>query len=175
VEARPEYAVSFGLHRIIDDKGNNLGVKRGKYRSGWIFKDLLFKKFSIIAPTAMVKLSVVKELGGYSKEFAMEDLPMWLEIAQKHQMGFIDKVLINYRTHTANTTKNYTMRLEVQRKLIEKYKNTQYYKEALQLWHLRSFDLLSGSEKKKALPHLLPSLKFFYTKRFRSSFKRLFV
>lgn len=167
MEAHPEYIVSYGKAKTIDKDGRLLGEMTSKYyRSGYIFDELLLKKFSIIAPTTMIKLKHLREVGGYEKGMIMEDFPMWVKLAEKYPFGFIDRHLIYYRIHELNLTRKYEERLKAQKIVIDKYKHKPAYKKALSYWHFRAFLGYGNHKSPEIYKHLMPSLKFFYKKHF---------
>ena len=48
--------------------------------------------------SVMVRKKVLDELGGFDTEFVVaEDYDLWLRIAKKHDIAFIDQVLLHYR------------------------------------------------------------------------------
>lgn len=80
---------------------NNLNAKKfsavSNHYKGEVFELLINKGCFIPAPSAMVKKSVIVEAGGYSSKYFVEDYPLWVEIAYKHEIGYINKPLIFYR------------------------------------------------------------------------------
>lgn len=57
----------------------------------------------VTTPTAVVRTSVQKEVGGYRKDLPHSgDMEMWLRLATRGAIGFIDAYQAFYRTHDEN-------------------------------------------------------------------------
>jgi glycosyltransferase involved in cell wall biosynthesis len=80
---------------------------------------LLKHKNAILrCPSAMVRASVYKELGGYNQdEFKnTSDLEMWLRIARHYPLGILDEHLFFYRRgHGSSSERYHRLRLEPER------------------------------------------------------------
>ncbi len=60
--------------------------------------DLLIKGNFIPSGSVMVRKEVLDKLGGFDTSFVVaEDYDLWLRIAKRHDISFIDKVLLHYR------------------------------------------------------------------------------
>ena len=69
--------------------------------SGNIFDDLLKRNF-IPGMSALIRLDILKSLGGFDDELMYEDDDMWLRIAKKYQIVYLDAVTVKYRLHEYN-------------------------------------------------------------------------
>lgn len=68
--------------------------------------DLLFT-CGLAHPSVMMRRAVICELGGYDLEFeGMEDYELWCRVAREHQVTTLDEVLLRYRIHPQQVTKN---------------------------------------------------------------------
>jgi len=63
---------------------------------------LLLIRPIIPALTVMVRKKVFDETGGFDEKLVYEDLDMWLRIARKYPLGYIDSPLARYRIHDSN-------------------------------------------------------------------------
>lgn len=77
-------------------------VKKEEAYSGFVANQLLEKNF-IPAPTVIIKRKVFDEVGNYNEDLSFEDYDMWLKIAEKYKIGYIDDHLVFYRQ------RNYSM------------------------------------------------------------------
>lgn len=67
----------------------------GSYRS------LLLSNYIPIG--LLVRTSIYEKLGPYVEGAMLEDIDLWLRVAKKYKMVFVDKVLARYRIHSTNT------------------------------------------------------------------------
>lgn len=86
--------------------------------SGNIFIELLEKENFIPAPSVCIKKSVFDIVGNFNENFAAEDYPMWVNISQKYQIGYIDEPLAVYRIHKKSLSHSKEYKCKV---LDEKY------------------------------------------------------
>lgn len=66
---------------------------------------------------------------------------MWLRIANKHQIGFVNHYLAYYRSHETNISKNFYQISQAEEKILRKYEINKYFEKALNKrkasWFLR--------------------------------------
>lgn len=68
--------------------------------------DLLFA-CGLAHPSVMMRRAVIMELGGYDMSFeGMEDYELWCRVLNKHEITTLPDVLLRYRVHSAQVTKN---------------------------------------------------------------------
>jgi glycosyltransferase involved in cell wall biosynthesis len=83
--------------------------QRGWFRSGFVFADLLVQNF-IQTPTPIVRSQVFNAVGLFDESLpAREDWDMWLRIAARFEIAFVDEVLAIYRFHSRNMSRNYRL------------------------------------------------------------------
>jgi alpha-1,3-rhamnosyltransferase len=125
LEKNRDFAMVYGLVKLIDENGNFIQTKYAKkYPSGNIFYDLMRSNF-INALTVMVRKSVYDEVGLYDENLLMEDHDMWLRIAYHFKIAFMDEVFAFYRKHSENTDsiKNYKKLYPSHKMVVNKWKN----------------------------------------------------
>jgi glycosyltransferase involved in cell wall biosynthesis len=66
----------------------------------------LFVDTIIPALTVILRSSAVKAVGGFDEDLIYEDDDMWLRIAQKFPIGYLDEPLAFYRRHDSNISNN---------------------------------------------------------------------
>ena len=72
-----------------------------------------------IGASFMYKRIVFEEIGLYNKSlFLIEDYDYWLRISKKFKIGFVDKVLYEYRCHTESLTSKIIDNQEIKQKFI---------------------------------------------------------
>jgi glycosyltransferase involved in cell wall biosynthesis len=123
----PQAAAVFCRDVFIDSAGRPFGTlelpagRRYDAPLGYetVVNTLLEYKNAILrCPSAMVRASVYRELGGYNQdEFKnTSDLEMWLRIARRFPLGVLDEPLFRYRRgHGSSSERYHKLRLEPER------------------------------------------------------------
>lgn len=71
---------------------------------GWIYENILHENF-IFPSTVIIRSDVIKSLGCFDDSLKIaEDRDLWLRIAEKYQIGFMDAVLTTRNNHDSNIT-----------------------------------------------------------------------
>jgi len=74
--------------------------------SGFILKNLLVEN-SIGTSSVVIKKEILQELGGFNTDLrALQDWDLWLRIAEKYQVCYIDQPLVYYRVHSSSVSRN---------------------------------------------------------------------
>ena len=107
-EAHPEYAMVCGKAYMVDEAG--------KIIEGFSIidpvvdpvKDLTFESLierdPIPSSTVLIKKDVLEECGGYNENTIVEDLDLWLKVAYRYKIGYMDDYFVYYRWHGQNIT-----------------------------------------------------------------------
>ena len=97
------------------------------------FADLLFQKNFPKAPTAMLKVDGIKEIGGYDEKLKIEDWYMWLTLTEKGcKLVTFPQPLTRYRRHEGNITNNFTVMHEARIEVLSHFKNNPMYESAVE-------------------------------------------
>lgn len=91
---------------IKKDKMQKKPFFNHKMPSGNIFEYLLMSENYIPALSVCIRKDVFDEVGGYDEDIIAEDFQMWLKIAQKFEVGYLDKPLAIYRMHVKSLCNN---------------------------------------------------------------------
>lgn len=104
LQTQPDWAMVYGKAYTIDEKSR---IQSDYYVAPANYK-LLFDGCMICQPAAFIRKNVFREVEGVDEtlHFCM-DYDLWIRIAKKHPIGFIQKCLANARTH--NTCKTSTL------------------------------------------------------------------
>lgn len=79
----------------------SMSKERNLY-SGWVFERLLRENF-LNTDNVLIRKQVFKDVGMFNEVLKFcEDYDLWLRIANKYRIGYIDKILTKYRIHTSN-------------------------------------------------------------------------
>ncbi len=85
-------------------EGSPLGFDFPRTATGDVLLALVYAN-KIIASAAMVRRRCFEELGGFNDAyFGSGDWEMWFRVAEKWDVGFVDKKLTSYRVHGANAS-----------------------------------------------------------------------
>jgi alpha-1,3-rhamnosyltransferase len=155
LESNPRAAVSYGRISLIDETGRQTKEIIEPYRSGRIFAGLLRGDYFINGLSALVRKDVYIDAreGGYY----VDDLPIWLSIAEKHEFVFVNKVLAFHRRHHNHLTGNLLEVINSEALILERYKEAVGYSDALKRWNLRWFYGCSIRYKIRSVRYLASS------------------
>ncbi|NNP75077.1 glycosyl transferase family 2 [Acinetobacter sp. Ac_3412] len=140
-ESDHKVAGVFGGYHLIDDD-NNVIETALKDQKKYNFNDVFLHNFDLPAPTALLRLNAVKEVGGYAENLKIEDWYMWLKLTEKgNSLIYLNEVFVNYRSHGSNISKNLEIMNVERRKVIDCFKNNKLYNDAkLKIQWLKATD-----------------------------------
>ena len=69
--------------------------------------------WSIPGPVLLYRLDAVRELGGYAKDLIAEDWDLYLRLAARGAITYIDRVVADYRWHGENVAATPAMRAPI--------------------------------------------------------------
>ena len=101
-------SVSFvhSSHDVVDAQGNTTEYDLIARVSGYCFEEL-FKKNRIAVLTVLIRKTIFEEIGLFNEQLSgVDDYDMWLRIAFKYPIKYIDLSLACYRFHDNNVSKN---------------------------------------------------------------------
>jgi glycosyltransferase involved in cell wall biosynthesis len=85
-------------------EGSPLGFSFPRTRTGDVLLDLCYAN-KIIASAALVRRECFEALGGFDESyFGSGDWHMWLRVAERWQVGYVDEPLTLYRVHGENAS-----------------------------------------------------------------------
>ena len=91
--------LAFGDMYIIDEDGRRVDryFRTRTPRSGWIFEDLLLRKFMVPGLASMIRAVVFRDAGGYDPSSAVCDLEFFTRIARTHPFVYVNECVAEYR------------------------------------------------------------------------------
>jgi glycosyltransferase involved in cell wall biosynthesis len=102
LESHPEVGVVHSDNLIYYENEDKIEKNiRGPVPSGWVFEKLLGGNF-ITACSAMIRRSCYDAVGTYDESLVVEDWDMWLRIAKKFRIEYLDLPTVVYRQHGRN-------------------------------------------------------------------------
>lgn len=98
-QAPPGTGLVFGDMYVIDEQGRRVDrfLRMQPARDGWIYEDLLLRKFMVPALASMIPTSVLREAGGYPTRSMVCDLEILMRIARTHPFVHVHQCLAEYR------------------------------------------------------------------------------
>ncbi|WNH07725.1 glycosyltransferase [Thalassobellus suaedae] len=96
--------IVYGNARVIDNNNNTIytfynkfsqSKKTTKPEEGFIYKEIINHSNTICSVSALINKKVFEELGGYDENLVYEDYDLWLRIARKHSILYVDDILVN--------------------------------------------------------------------------------
>lgn len=103
------------LHCHAAVVGSNIEIfnTNGVVSTGWSSTDPsqmkvdLFFSCGLAHPSVMMRHDVIRELGGYDPNYnGLEDYELWCRVIEKHEITTLPDVLLRYRIHENQVTKN---------------------------------------------------------------------
>ena len=139
LDRNPDYGACYSNVEYIDLDGVGFGYgKRKNFKSGYVLKELFYRNF-IPAPASMVRTNIVRELGGFDAKYLFEDYPLWLAVAERYPIGFVDSVVTRYRLHDGNMSGNNERFYVGTQEILEDWSGHPECRKALRYWYRRWF------------------------------------
>ena len=139
----------------IDQYGNIIGKINRPAHSGRLFdfNDVILGNAIIPAPTAMIRMSSLREVGKYDEESIVEDFYMWLSLTNIGYKAFLSPhVFCKYRVHSDNTNTKIRLMHQHVNRLIYKFSPDSSIKEkAFRVFLFRTFVASVFHDKRYAL------------------------
>ncbi len=129
LEEKPRIGMVYSNQSIM---ANDFHQEKQKYppgilRSGFIFKDLLLRKYYCSTPTILVRRTVLDDVGLLDESLmnALEDWELTLRISKKYEVYCVDKPLVRRRLHEGIPYNYYELRINnLQKILIKNLENS---------------------------------------------------
>jgi alpha-1,3-rhamnosyltransferase len=106
MEEKPEIGVCSG--NVIRVDSNGVELEKDKQIDApartYSFRDVFMRDFPFSTTCAMIRKTVLDEVGNYDVNLKIEDYYMWLKISYAgHRIHLLEEVLGYYRIHNSNT------------------------------------------------------------------------
>lgn len=147
----------FGDMEVIYKDGSKevLLMQTAKYS----FEDIFLHKHNLPAPTQMLRLAKVKEIGGYRSDLIIEDWSMWLFLTEDgSKLAYIDKVFSSYRRHDENLSGNLEEMHKGRLQVINLYKKHELYQQAKSKILMIQAHQIQTISKIKSIPFFLKAI-----------------
>lgn len=137
MELHPEYALVHAKIIQVDDQSKEIRRIDEHCLSGRVFGPLIRGDFHVNGITALVRADVYSQF--HYGQFYIDDWYMWLRIAEKYPVGYVDEYLAYYRRHDNHLSSKAAKMMEAQKSILEFFTYTKEYPEAVSRWRERWF------------------------------------
>lgn len=110
LEARPDLIAVFADARVIDANGRvtsehavGFGDPRARVRLLDDPAREIVERWSVPGPVMVYRRDEVRAMGGYSEALTLEDWDLYLRLASRNAIAYLDQVVAEYRWHGDNT------------------------------------------------------------------------
>lgn len=110
LEARPDLIAVFGDARVVDANGRvtsehaiGFGDSRARARLRRDPAREIVEHWGVPGPVMLYRRDAVRKLGGYSEDLSLEDWDLYLRLASRNAIAYIDETVAEYRWHGENT------------------------------------------------------------------------
>lgn len=179
LENNPNYGLVYGKAIVIDENDKFMKelteYKNLNLKGGNIFKELLLLEFHPPV-NYLYRAKVIQKLGFFRDDIWAEDFDMYLRIGNQHPIGFINEFVFNYRVNNSIPSKNLNFKTIYSHKnSIDQFKDSEYYNQAIKLWHFRCFTWYAPfyKGKKLAIQGMCRNLDKIFNREFWHSFALL--
>ncbi|ATO19197.1 glycosyl transferase family 2 [Acinetobacter sp. LoGeW2-3] len=163
----------FGGETLIDENSNFI-KNRIKKENKYTFDQILMLEHDLPCSSQLIRLEILRKVGGYKDEVKIEDWYMWLRLAQEGEICYIPDILIKYRLHSNNTHKRTSFMHDSRMMILNDYKDHILFDKAKKriLW-LNACEV-GRLSKKESLKNMFKILKEYPSEILKYDFFRFF-
>lgn len=127
----------FGNVIYIDNNSNHLRESRLLFKRNK-FKDIFLQDYTILAPTQLLRLNLIRKVGYYDEDVKIEDYYMWLKLTFSNEfyLDSLEDCFVKYRAHETNSSKNFYLMHNERLKVLRSYMELDNYNESVSLSYL---------------------------------------
>lgn len=129
MEKNEDVSALFGSADYIDELNNVKKLNKLKNQQ-YQFDKIFLNECLFFAPTQMMRLDILRAVGGYDPEILVEDWYMWLKMAENGKVYCLSETLAKYRVHENNSTRNAKFIYENNLKTLSLYSDHKLYKKS---------------------------------------------
>lgn len=148
----------FGGYQIINEEGVIKNLRR-KSSNKYSFIDVFFHNHELPAPTQLLRMDIIKGIGGYVSDILIEDWYMWLKITELgYTLEYLNIELVQYRRHDNNVSNRYEKMQDARLQVLHFFSNNSNYTQALANSYLVVANDFLKTDKKKSIMYFKKSL-----------------
>lgn len=121
LDLKPEVGLVYTWTLLVDQQGKSTGTVTASHTEGNVWEKLLLGDVIGSGSSAMIRRICFETVGLFDTELSsIEDCDMWVRIAACYPLAVIKEVLVYYRQHFTNMSKDYNKMMQNSRLKIEK-------------------------------------------------------
>jgi glycosyltransferase involved in cell wall biosynthesis len=121
-DADPDLGLVHANIRRVDAHGAGLGVPARRWHRGLDpYRALALREEHIACPTAVFSREAIRAVGGFDTQFTglgCEDRDLWLRIAERFRLRYLDCVSADYRVHAGSMSRNRERMAQARQRLL---------------------------------------------------------
>ena len=120
---------------IVDEVNGHTYLQKKKLIRGYVFKSLLMTNFLGGTSVPLIRRSCIDKVGGFDTKYkSMQDYDLWLRIAKRYPVNYINKPLTKYYIHSnERISNNWDNKLSGRLRLLNKYHK--YIEQDDSIWY----------------------------------------
>ncbi|KAA6348120.1 putative teichuronic acid biosynthesis glycosyltransferase TuaG [termite gut metagenome] len=177
MEANVEAAMVFGRCTHISSKGLILS-SIPDMKIEFLDFETLYMCNIIPALTVMIRSEIIINLGGFNEESYIEDVDLWLRIAYKYKIAYMNDIFGFLRLSDNSASRNVVEMYPAVLNIIDQWKDKipqSLYNKKIEEYKLSAFNAYSRNYKKKAIRFLPLTLKNYFSIIFLRGLIKLFL
>jgi len=175
LENNNSYAMVFGKSYIVNEMDVVTGILgEGVTSSDLGFDRLLFDN-KVIASTVLLRKNIWNEVGGFNEDSYIEDWDLWLKVANRYKIGFINKCLGFYRRHDFNMSNNLLKMENAKGAIIEQWRDHPLYEKSYKHHILQKASVLATKFKTESLKLLWNHSSYMFNQTYIKALVKLLI
>ncbi|KAF1021680.1 MAG: Chondroitin synthase [Acinetobacter bereziniae] len=139
-----------GSAYLIDENNEVIGSDEISEDIIYSFDEILMHQHRLLAPTQLIKIQAIKDVGGYKNDMIIEDWYMWLKLTKIGKILVVPDYFVKYRQHENNTIRQLEKMHQGRLQLISQFQNEKLYDKALfNVYWINSMEDLRFSSKNR--------------------------
>jgi glycosyltransferase involved in cell wall biosynthesis len=128
LDSKPDVGLVYTWTLLVDQQGKSTGTVMAAQIEGNVWEKLLLGDVVGSGSSAMIRRRCFESVGLFDTELSsIEDCDMWVRIAAHYGLAVIKEVLVYYRQHPSNMSRDYDRMMQNSRLKIEKkFKNVPF-------------------------------------------------
>lgn len=142
---------------ILKNEESETRIVKAKRKFG--FKEIMLQKHYLPAPTQMLRLSKVNEVGGFDSKLIIEDWSMWLSLTKNGgTLDYLSDVFSIYRRHDDNLSNKIPLMEKGIDQILDLHKDFKEFKLAKAMSFIALANLVMKQNKLHAMNYLKKSI-----------------
>ncbi len=151
----------FSCAEVIDENMSSISYQKLQTVTVCDFENVLLHGNWLVASSMLVDLNAMKDVGGYDESIYFEDWYMWLKLTHAgFNLMILPNVLVKYRVHADNMSKNIVKMFEGRKQIVEMYKDHPLYPRAMSQIYAATALEYSELSRNESFSYLAASFRY---------------